>query len=143
MAVFINQTPRKVQFVGYRADGLKFDQHDPSIYPGYARYINRDHYGDYPIYIVVAYMSGANVPDRLNIKQSNNNRAGAGLEYKNIFIDNLGLKLDVGMNSTTYYSTGLAVTKTRFDSVWTLSEKRNKWCFKPGGKFTNKMLCGW
>ncbi|MEL6164642.1 MAG: hypothetical protein AAFR37_13075 [Cyanobacteria bacterium J06628_3] len=143
MAVFINQTPRKVKFVGYRADGLKFHQHAPSIYPGYARYINRDHYGDYPVYIVVAYMSGANVQPRLDIKQSSDGRVGIGLEGKGIIISNLGIKLDTGMNSTTYYSTGLAATKTRFDSVWTLSEKRNTWCFKPGGKYTNNILCGW
>lgn len=143
MAVFINKTPRQVQFVGYRADGLKFHQDAPLIYPRYARYINRDHYGDYPIYIVVAYMSGANVPDRLDIKQSSGGRAGVGIEYKKLFVENFGIKLDVGTNTTTYYSMGLAITKTRFDGLWTLSEKENKWCFKPGGKFTNKMLCGW
>ena len=65
MAVFVNSTNYMIHFVGYRADGIKFGQSDPDIYPNNARYINQDHFGDTDWYIVVAYEQGASVPDRV------------------------------------------------------------------------------
>jgi hypothetical protein len=70
MAVFVNSMRHTVHMVGYRADGLKFTQNDPDIAPGQARYVNQDHFGDNDWYIMIAYMQGASIPDRVGVTQA-------------------------------------------------------------------------
>ena len=143
MAVFINSTKHVVQMVGYRADGLIFDQDAPEIAPGQARYINKEHFGDNDWYFVIAYMKDAVVPDRIGVTQAVSG-GGAGL---GVTISGSGGSISVSGTKTTYYSDGVAAVSTLPHSTWELVERNHgridEWGFTHGGKFTKDMLHGW
>jgi len=141
MAVFVNSMHHVVHMVGYRADGLKFDQKDPDIQPGQARYVNQDHFGDNDWYIMVAYMKDAEIPDRIGVTQSTSGGGGS----LGLTIAGFGGSVGASGSGTTYYSDGLAIVKTRPHELWQVVEDSNnmKWAFLPGGEYTSNSLHGW
>ena len=138
MAVFVNSTNYRIHFIGYRGDGLKFEQTDPDIYPYQARYINQDHYGDLDWYIVVAYEEGAQVPDKVGITTDGSSIGGT----VSISIDGIGF----GVSGTKgiVYSDGLAIVQTGPHDLWSVVENPDrKWGFIPGGNYSAETLNGW
>ena len=110
MAVFVNSTNYMIHFVGYRADGLKFEQLDPDIYPNNARYINQDHFGDTDWYIVVAYEQGASVPGEVGVT--------AGTGGGGVSVGIAGNSFGVSWSGGIYYSLGLAIVQTGPHDLW-------------------------
>jgi hypothetical protein len=140
MAVFVNATNYVIHFVGYRADGLKFGQWDPDIYPNNARYINQDHFGDTDWYIVVAYEQGASVPDRVGVTASS---SGGGATI-GVVVGGTGGTIGVSGSGGTLYSDGLAIVQTAPHDLWQVVEGPDrKWGFVPGGTYSDSTLSGW
>lgn len=150
MAVFIDSTNYMIQFVGYRADGLQFDQWAPDIYPNNARYINQDHFGDTDYYYVIAFEQGATVPGRVNPASSSiGGGAGSTSGGASITIPDVG-GFGVSYGGTIVYSLGLAIVETGPHDLWQVvedsdpnSENYRKWAFTPGGNYYSSTLSGW
>jgi hypothetical protein len=138
MAVFVNSTNYVINFNGYRADGLKFNQSAPDIYPNNARYINQDNFGDTDWYIVVAYEQGANVPDEVGITQGS---AGGGVSISIPDVGGFGVSWSGGIT----YSAGLAIVQTGPHDLWQVVENSDTrdWGFIPGGNYSDSTLSGW
>jgi hypothetical protein len=136
MAVFVNSTNYIIHFVGYRADGLKFEQFDPEIYPNNARYINQDHFGDTDYYTVVAYEQDASVPGEVGVTTGT---GGGGLS-----IGIAGNSFGVSWSGGITYSLGLAVVQAGPHDLWQVVEGSNRsWGFIPGGNYSDSTLSGW
>lgn len=144
MAIFLNSMTHghTVHMVGYRADGLKFEQNAPDIPKGKARYVNGDHYGDNDWYIVVAYMKDASIPDRIGVTQSTEGGGGA----IGITVGGNGLTLNGAGTRTVFYSDGLAAVKAEPHDAWMLIEHpdEKKWAFVPCDQpVARDALMGW
>jgi len=146
MAVFVNSTNYMIHFVGYRADGVEFDQWSPDIYPHNARYINLDHFGDTDWYIVVAYEQGANVPGAVGVTSSSSG-GGASIGIGN---GEFSASFGASGSTTTFYSLGLAIVQTGPHDLWQVVEDSDpssgnyrKWAFTPGGDWSSSTLSGW
>ncbi|MEQ8757487.1 MAG: hypothetical protein RID09_28720 [Coleofasciculus sp. G1-WW12-02] len=137
MAVFVNSTNYAIHFVGYRADGLKFEQNDPNIYPNNARFINQDHFGDTSWYIVVAYELGASIPDKVGLDSST---SGGGLS---VTIPGYG-SIGASVSGATLYSNGLAVVKAGPHDLWEVREdSKGGWGFLKVSTYSKERLHGW
>lgn len=147
MSVFVNSTKHVVHMVGYRADGLKFEQNDPDIEPGQARYVNQDHFGDMDWYIMVAYMKDANIPDRIGVTQATEG-AGGSVQI-GVTVAGNGGTISAGGNETktVYFSDGMGVVSSRPHQSWELVEEDHRgvgrWGFTKGGHYTAETLHGW